>query len=128
MHQTLNTSCAVKDRCPCVVESKWAGRQRQGLIVVETELSIQLQSLSKRAFEPFCSKVWCVTVVCTQGTGGSFGIDNEEYEAMPVEVKLLPRKLRFFCDPRMREQLLEAAAPPKGVAEEPLLATGTRAS
>ncbi|OWK59607.1 Acylglycerol kinase, mitochondrial [Lonchura striata] len=43
-----------------------------------------------------------------EGTEGSFGIDNEEYEAMPVEVKLLPRKLRFFCDPRMREQLLQA--------------------
>ncbi|NXB65260.1 AGK protein, partial [Struthidea cinerea] len=44
-----------------------------------------------------------------EGTEGSFGIDNEEYEAMPVEVKLLPRKLRFFCDPRMREQMLQAA-------------------
>ncbi|NXL52263.1 AGK protein, partial [Podilymbus podiceps] len=44
-----------------------------------------------------------------EGTEGSFGIDNEEHEAMPVEVKLLPRKLRFFCDPRMREQMLRAA-------------------
>ncbi|XP_059672145.1 acylglycerol kinase, mitochondrial isoform X2 [Gavia stellata] len=44
-----------------------------------------------------------------EGTEGSFGIDNEEYEAMPVEVKLLPRKLRFFCDPRMKEQMLHAA-------------------
>ncbi|NXC54334.1 AGK protein, partial [Aleadryas rufinucha] len=44
-----------------------------------------------------------------ESTEGSFGIDNEEYEAMPVEVKLLPRKLRFFCDPRMREQMLQAA-------------------
>ncbi|NWS58702.1 AGK protein, partial [Chunga burmeisteri] len=43
-----------------------------------------------------------------EGTEGSFGIDNEEYEAMPVEVKLLPRKLQFFCDPRMREQMLHA--------------------
>ncbi|KFV83892.1 hypothetical protein N308_00423, partial [Struthio camelus australis] len=43
-----------------------------------------------------------------EGTEGSFGIDNEEYEAMPVEVKLLPRKLRFFCDPRRREQMLHA--------------------
>lgn len=49
------------------------------------------------------------TVICTQGTEGSFGIDNEEYEAMPVEVKLLPRKLRFICDPRMRQQMLHAA-------------------
>lgn len=28
---------------------------------------------------------------------------------MPVEVKLLPRKLQFFCDPTVREQLLQAA-------------------
>lgn len=45
-----------------------------------------------------------------QGTGGSFSIDSEEYEAMPVEVKLLPRKLQFFCDPRKREQLLPRSA------------------
>ncbi|XP_064894841.1 acylglycerol kinase, mitochondrial isoform X2 [Columba livia] len=43
-----------------------------------------------------------------EGTEGSFGIDNEEHEAMPVEVKLLPRKLRFFCDPRVKEQVLPA--------------------
>ncbi|KAF4787550.1 Acylglycerol kinase, mitochondrial [Turdus rufiventris] len=52
-----------------------------------------------------------------EGTEGSFGIDNEEYEAMPVEVKLLPRKLRFFCDPSVREQMLQAAAQPELVAE-----------
>ena len=45
-----------------------------------------------------------------QGTGGAFSIDSEEYEAMPVEVKLLPRKLQFFCDPRKREQLLQSPA------------------
>ncbi|XP_073178357.1 acylglycerol kinase, mitochondrial isoform X3 [Lepidochelys kempii] len=44
-----------------------------------------------------------------EGTEGSFGIDSEEYEAMPVEVKLLPRKLEFFCDPRRREQMLQPA-------------------
>ncbi|XP_075285531.1 acylglycerol kinase, mitochondrial isoform X3 [Opisthocomus hoazin] len=44
-----------------------------------------------------------------EGTEGSFGIDNEEHEAMPVEVKLLPRKLRFFCDPSMRGPMLRAA-------------------
>ncbi|XP_032913625.1 acylglycerol kinase, mitochondrial isoform X2 [Catharus ustulatus] len=52
-----------------------------------------------------------------EGTQGSFGIDNEEYEAMPVEVKLLPRKLRFFCDPSVREQMLQAAAQQELVAE-----------
>uniref|UniRef100_A0A8C8RFM3 Acylglycerol kinase, mitochondrial n=1 Tax=Pelusios castaneus TaxID=367368 RepID=A0A8C8RFM3_9SAUR len=44
----------------------------------------------------------------SEGTQGFFGIDSEEYEAMPVEVKLLPRKLQFFCDPRRREQMLQA--------------------
>ena len=29
---------------------------------------------------------------------------------MPVEVKLLPRTLQFFCDPRTREQLLQSPA------------------
>jgi acylglycerol kinase len=42
--------------------------------------------------------------------GGSFSIDSEEYEAMPVEVKLLPRKLQFFCDPRKREEMLQSTA------------------
>uniref|UniRef100_A0A8C3AU54 Acylglycerol kinase, mitochondrial n=1 Tax=Cyclopterus lumpus TaxID=8103 RepID=A0A8C3AU54_CYCLU len=31
-----------------------------------------------------------------EGASGFYNIDNEEYEAMPVEVRLLPRKLRFF--------------------------------
>lgn len=46
-----------------------------------------------------------------EGTAGSFSIDSEEYEAMPVEVQLLPRKLRFFWDPRKREQLQPRAVP-----------------
>eukprot|EP00064_Thunnus_orientalis_P003056 superscaffoldBa00000243_g3064 len=41
-----------------------------------------------------------------EGTGGFYNIDNEEYEAMPVEVRLLPRKLRFFINTERREQLL----------------------
>ena len=40
----------------------------------------------------------------------SFSVDSEEHEAMPVEVKRLPRKLQFFCDPRKREQLLPRSA------------------
>uniref|UniRef100_A0A672GQX3 Acylglycerol kinase, mitochondrial n=1 Tax=Salarias fasciatus TaxID=181472 RepID=A0A672GQX3_SALFA len=40
------------------------------------------------------------------GTSGFYNIDNEEYEAMPVEVRLLPRKLRFFISAERREQLL----------------------
>lgn len=39
---------------------------------------------------------------------GFYDIDNEEYEAMSVEVRLLPRKLRFFCSAERREQLAEA--------------------
>lgn len=41
-----------------------------------------------------------------EGAGGFYNIDNEEYEAMPVEVRLLPRKLRFFISAERREQLL----------------------
>ncbi|XP_048877400.1 acylglycerol kinase, mitochondrial [Brienomyrus brachyistius] len=37
---------------------------------------------------------------------GFYNIDNEEYEAMAVEVRLLPRKLRFFCSAERRDQLL----------------------
>lgn len=37
---------------------------------------------------------------------GFYNIDNEEYEAMPVEIQLLPRKLRFFISAERREQLL----------------------
>ncbi|XP_051953776.1 acylglycerol kinase, mitochondrial [Xyrauchen texanus] len=39
---------------------------------------------------------------------GFYDIDNEEYEAMSVEVRLLPRKLRFYCSAQRREQLAEA--------------------
>ncbi|XP_029379032.1 acylglycerol kinase, mitochondrial isoform X2 [Echeneis naucrates] len=41
-----------------------------------------------------------------EGASGFFNIDNEEYEAMPVEVRLLPRKLRFFMSVERKEQLL----------------------
>lgn len=41
-----------------------------------------------------------------EGAGGFYNIDNEEYEAMPVEVRLLPRKLWFFISAERREQLL----------------------
>uniref|UniRef100_A0A8C8IDB9 Acylglycerol kinase, mitochondrial n=1 Tax=Oncorhynchus tshawytscha TaxID=74940 RepID=A0A8C8IDB9_ONCTS len=41
----------------------------------------------------------------TEGAG-FYNIDNEEYEAMSVEVRLLPRKLHFFCSAERREQLL----------------------
>lgn len=41
-----------------------------------------------------------------ESTGGFFNIDNEEYDAMPVEVRLLPRKLRFFINAERKEQLL----------------------
>ncbi|KAG8523339.1 Acylglycerol kinase, mitochondrial [Galemys pyrenaicus] len=50
------------------------------------------------------------TLLLPEGTEGSFSIDSEEYEAMPVEVRLLPRKLQFFCDPRKREQMLQSPA------------------
>uniref|UniRef100_A0A674K9V9 Acylglycerol kinase, mitochondrial n=1 Tax=Terrapene triunguis TaxID=2587831 RepID=A0A674K9V9_9SAUR len=55
-----------------------------------------------------------------EGTEGSFGIDSEEYEAMPVEVKLLPRKLQFFCDPRRRKQMLQPAVQSEVTSEGPI--------
>ncbi|XP_053110745.1 acylglycerol kinase, mitochondrial [Hemicordylus capensis] len=45
-----------------------------------------------------------------EDTAGSLAIDSEEYEAMPVEVRLLPRKLQFFCDARKKEQMLQSAS------------------
>ncbi|XP_056622108.1 acylglycerol kinase, mitochondrial isoform X2 [Triplophysa dalaica] len=39
---------------------------------------------------------------------GFYDIDNEEYEAMSVEVRVLPRKLRFFCSEERKEQLAQA--------------------
>lgn len=59
-----------------------------------------------------CLQASQCSLVLNKGTGGSFSIDNEEYEAMPVEVKLLPRKLQFFCDPRKRAQLLPPSSAP----------------
>ncbi|XP_066489838.1 acylglycerol kinase, mitochondrial [Tiliqua scincoides] len=45
-----------------------------------------------------------------EDTEGSLAIDSEEYETMAVEVKLLPRKLHFFCDGRKKEQMLQSAS------------------
>ncbi|ETE72343.1 Acylglycerol kinase, mitochondrial, partial [Ophiophagus hannah] len=42
-----------------------------------------------------------------EDTEGSLAIDNEEHEAMTVEVKLLPRKLHFFCDARRKVEMLQ---------------------
>uniref|UniRef100_W5NIP2 Acylglycerol kinase, mitochondrial n=2 Tax=Lepisosteus oculatus TaxID=7918 RepID=W5NIP2_LEPOC len=38
---------------------------------------------------------------------GFYSIDNEEYEALPVEVMLLPRKLQFFCSPASKKEMLK---------------------
>ncbi|XP_036904951.1 acylglycerol kinase, mitochondrial isoform X2 [Sturnira hondurensis] len=57
-----------------------------------------------------CFQASQCALLLPEGTGGSFGIDSEEYEAVPVEVKLLPRKLQFFWDPRRREQLTPHSA------------------
>ncbi|KAM9651188.1 acylglycerol kinase, mitochondrial isoform 1-T2 [Trichechus inunguis] len=59
------------------------------------------------------------TLRLPQGAGGSFSIDSEDYEAMPVEVTLLPRKLHFFCDPRRREQVLRGPVQERTEPEGP---------
>ncbi|KAL6030179.1 hypothetical protein STEG23_030432, partial [Scotinomys teguina] len=60
-----------------------------------------------RAAGTECLQASHCTLLLPEGTEGSFSIDSEEYAAMPVEVKLLPRKLHFFCDPRKRAQALQ---------------------
>ncbi|XP_066540460.1 acylglycerol kinase, mitochondrial [Hoplias malabaricus] len=46
-------------------------------------------------------------VTLPQEGAGFYNIDNEEFEAMPVEVRLLPRKLRFFCSTERQEELAQ---------------------
>ncbi|KAI4875819.1 hypothetical protein NFI96_017151 [Prochilodus magdalenae] len=46
-------------------------------------------------------------VTLPQEGAGFFDIDNEAFEAMPVEVRLLPRKLRFFCSAERQEELAQ---------------------
>lgn len=50
MQQTLNILRAVKDSSHCVVETKWAGMHREGVILVKTQLSMQ-QSISKIRYQ-----------------------------------------------------------------------------
>ncbi|XP_075711727.1 acylglycerol kinase, mitochondrial [Rhinoderma darwinii] len=42
-----------------------------------------------------------------EGTEGHFSIDSEEYDAMSVEVTLLPRKLRLLCHPSQKEKFTQ---------------------
>ncbi|KAM3926613.1 acylglycerol kinase, mitochondrial [Leptodactylus fuscus] len=44
-----------------------------------------------------------------EGTEGHFSIDSEEYDAMSVEVTLLPRKLRFLCHPSQKEKFTQSS-------------------
>ncbi|XP_072001311.1 acylglycerol kinase, mitochondrial isoform X2 [Engystomops pustulosus] len=44
-----------------------------------------------------------------EGTAGHFSIDSEEYDAMSVEVTLLPRRLRFFCHPSQKVKLTQSS-------------------
>uniref|UniRef100_A0A8C3RYA2 Acylglycerol kinase, mitochondrial n=1 Tax=Chelydra serpentina TaxID=8475 RepID=A0A8C3RYA2_CHESE len=91
---------------------------RHGLLLLEANTSFSSFDLNRS--QKMCDPQLCpegsqcvyasrCILQLPEGTEGSFGIDSEEYEAMPVEVKLLPRKLQFFCDPRRREQMLQPA-------------------
>ncbi|XP_061415608.1 acylglycerol kinase, mitochondrial-like [Lethenteron reissneri] len=42
-----------------------------------------------------------------QVQGGWFSIDSEEYEAMDVQVRVLPWKLKLFCHSSIRDKLLQ---------------------
>ncbi|GAB5568845.1 acylglycerol kinase [Prionailurus iriomotensis] len=94
----------------------WKEVQLSTIELSITTRNSQLDLTSKEDFMNICIEPDTVSkgdfiTIGKKGTGGSFSIDSEEYEAMPVEVKLLPRKLQFFCDPRKREQLLPRSAP-----------------
>ncbi|XP_039625998.1 acylglycerol kinase, mitochondrial [Polypterus senegalus] len=52
---------------------------------------------------------------------GCFGIDSEEYEAMPVDVLLLPRKLHFFCNSTIKQELLQGSLQGKANSEKNIL-------
>lgn len=69
------------------------GNKKQGDPSVFTKSSTTLEASACRLQLP-------------EGTAGFYNIDNEEYEAMPVEVRLLPRKLHFFMNAERRAQLL----------------------
>lgn len=51
MQQTLDVSCVVKDSSRCIVETKWARRHREGVILVKTQLGIQLWSINKIRYQ-----------------------------------------------------------------------------
>uniref|UniRef100_A0A8C9Y0F2 Acylglycerol kinase, mitochondrial n=1 Tax=Sander lucioperca TaxID=283035 RepID=A0A8C9Y0F2_SANLU len=72
-------------------------------------LELFIQTHNKNPVERVSPKRIVYKKPCTgslYGTAGFYNIDNEEYEAMPVEIRLLPRKLRFFISAERREQLL----------------------
>ncbi|XP_032822968.2 acylglycerol kinase, mitochondrial [Petromyzon marinus] len=46
-----------------------------------------------------------------QVQGGWFSIDSEEYEAMDVQVRVLPWKLKLFCHSSIRDKLLVETLP-----------------
>uniref|UniRef100_A0A8C1LI60 diacylglycerol kinase (ATP) n=1 Tax=Cyprinus carpio TaxID=7962 RepID=A0A8C1LI60_CYPCA len=63
---------------------------------------------TKKALNPMESVENALQIeACAEGAS-FYDTDNEEYEAMSVEVRLLPRKLRFFCSAECREQLAQA--------------------
>uniref|UniRef100_A0A674K6X8 Acylglycerol kinase, mitochondrial n=1 Tax=Terrapene triunguis TaxID=2587831 RepID=A0A674K6X8_9SAUR len=86
------------------------------LSTIELSITTQNRQLDLTRTEDFLN----ICIEPDTGTEGSFGIDSEEYEAMPVEVKLLPRKLQFFCDPRRRKQMLQPAVQSEVTSEGPI--------
>uniref|UniRef100_A0A2I3REW1 Acylglycerol kinase, mitochondrial n=2 Tax=Pan TaxID=9596 RepID=A0A2I3REW1_PANTR len=79
----------------------------KGGFITIGSLKVRKAKLDTEGME--CLQASQYTLLVPKGAGSSFSIDSEEYEAMPVEVKLLPRKLQFFCDPRKKEQMLASS-------------------
>uniref|UniRef100_A0A8C2L1M2 diacylglycerol kinase (ATP) n=1 Tax=Cyprinus carpio TaxID=7962 RepID=A0A8C2L1M2_CYPCA len=62
---------------------------------------------TKKALNPMESVENALQIEACEGAS-FYDTDNEEYEAMSVEVTPLPRKLWFFCSAECREQLAQA--------------------
>ncbi|XP_051917713.1 acylglycerol kinase, mitochondrial [Hippocampus zosterae] len=84
--------CAESDNFT-VSEFITVGKQKHNDPTIFSETSTKLEASACRLQLP-------------EATGGFFNIDNEEFEAMPVEIRLLPRKLHFFMSAERRQQLL----------------------
>uniref|UniRef100_A0A667ZW26 Acylglycerol kinase, mitochondrial n=1 Tax=Myripristis murdjan TaxID=586833 RepID=A0A667ZW26_9TELE len=77
------------------------------IVLIKPHVCLNINIILLNPVWPVCF-FFCLRIIINihLDTSGFYNIDNEEYEAMPVEVRLLPRKLRFFISAERRDQLL----------------------